>query len=263
VEEKQMHLTGLDLLFWAAGFGAHLILLSVLLIRRRFKQFPIFTAFIFANILRTIALYFVGRLGTKTAYFYAFWSLGILDTLLQVSVVYEMYALTFRPLGAWARDMRAAFKWLTMSTIAVAAGLTWLAAPHARLWIQVVVIKGTFFSSVLMSELFVGMIALSVKAGLPWKSHVARISQGLGLYSAVDVLVETGPSYFGVGRGVQIYTTLSHVRMSGYLICVSYWIVMLWREAPAAREMPVRFLGHLIQLRNAADSDLERIRVRK
>jgi len=258
-----MHLTGLDLLFWAAGFGAHLILLSVLLIRSRFKQFPIFTAFIFANVLRTIALYFVGRLGTKAAYFYTFWSLGILDTLLQVSVVYEMYAFTFRPLGRWARDMRAAFKWLTMSTIVVAAGLTWLAAPHARLWIQVVVIKGTFFSSVLMSELFVGMIALSVKAGLPWKTHVARISQGLGLYSAVDVLVEAGHSYFGVGPSAQIYTTLSHVRMSAYLTCVGYWVVMLWREAPAGREMPGRFLSQLIQLKDVADSDLERIRVRK
>jgi len=258
-----MHLTGLDLLFWAAGFGAHLTLLSVLLIRRRFRQFPIFTAFIFTNVLRTIVLYFTESLGTKATYFYTFWLLGILDMLLQISVVYEMYALTFRPLGAWARDTRPAFKWLAMSTVGVAAALTWLAAPHARLWMQVVVIKGNFFSSVLMTELFVGMIALSVKAGLPWKTHVARISQGLGLYSAVDVLVEAGHSYFGVGHGVHIYTTLSQVRMSAYLVCVGYWIVMLWREAPAAREMPERVLGQLNELKSAVDSDLERIRVRK
>lgn len=114
-----------------------------------------------------------------------------------------------------------------------------------------------------MTELFVGMIALSVKAGLPWKTHVARISPGLGLYSLVDVLVEAAHSYFGVGRSVQIYTDLSQVRKSAYLVCVGYWIVMLWREAPAARKILERFLGQLIELKNAVDADVERIRVRK
>lgn len=258
-----MHLTGLDLLFWAAGFGAHLILLFVLLIRRRFRQFPIFTAFILTNVLRTIALYLVELLGTKATYFYTFWSLGILDTLLQICVVYELFALTFRPQGEWVRDLRGSFKWLAASTVAVAAGLTWLAAPHARLWMQVVVIKGNFFSSVCMSELFVGMIALSVRAGLPSKTHVARISQGLGVYSVVEVLIEAGHSYFGVGRNEQVYVALSHARMSAYLICVGYWIVMLWRQAPASREMPERTLGQLIELKKVVESDLERIRVRK
>ncbi|HLH36146.1 MAG TPA: hypothetical protein VKX41_15855 [Alloacidobacterium sp.] len=258
-----MHLNGLDLLFWAAGFGAHLILLFVLLIRYRFRQFPIFTAFILANVLRTVVLYLVQRMGTKANYFYTFWSLGILDMLLQISVVYEMYSLTFRPLGTWAPDTRAALKRLGVAAVAVAAGLTWLAAPRARLWIQVVVIKGSLFSSALMTELFVGMIALSVKAGLPWKTHVARISQGLGFYSMVDVLVEAGHSYYGVGRNLQVYTALSQVRMSTYLICVFYWAFMLWREAPAARKMPKRLLSQLIQLNSMADSKLESIRVRK
>ncbi|HEY2467780.1 MAG TPA: hypothetical protein VGI45_08050 [Terracidiphilus sp.] len=258
-----MHLTGLDLLFWAAGLLAHLILLAVLLIRRRFKQFPIFTAFILANILRTAILYIVGHYGTKHIYFYTFWSFGVLDTMLQLAVVYEMYSLTFRPLGTWASDVQDAFRWLAVLTIAVAAGLTWLAAPHARLWVQVVVIRGNFFSSVCMSELFVGMIALSAKAGLPWKTHVARISQGLGIYSVIDVLIEAAHSYFGVIRNVQTYTTLSHVRMCAYLFCVAYWTIVLWRNAPAARRMPEHLLRQLIHLQVAVDSDLERIRVRK
>lgn len=258
-----MHLTGLDLLFWAAGFGAHLTLLCVLLIRCRFRVFPVFTAFILSNIGRTVALYFVELHGSQASYFYAFWSLGILDTILQLAVVYEMYSHTFRPLGAWARDIRGALSWLVALTLAVATGLTWLAAPHARLWMQIVVIKGNFFSSVCMSELFVGMIALSVRTGLPWKTHVARISQGLGAYSIIDVLIETGHSYFGVGRNTQIYTTLSHFRMSVYLVCVAYWIVMLWRNAPEARELPESLRSQLIRLQNVVDSDLERIRVRK
>jgi hypothetical protein len=258
-----MHLTGLDLLFWAAGLGAHLALLTVLLIRRRYRDFPIFTTFILVNILRTLALYFVGVRGSRATYFYTFWSLGILDTMLQISVIYEMYAITFRPAGVWASDVKEAIQGLAAVTIVVAAALTWLAAPPVRLWVQVVVIRGNFFSSACMSALFVGMIALSVKTGRPWKTHVARISQGFGIYSMLDLLVEAGHSYFGVLRDVRTYTALSHVRMIAYLGCVGFWTVMLWRDAPVLRRMPEHMLDLLTRLQSVADSDLERIRVRK
>jgi hypothetical protein len=258
-----MHLTGLDLLFWTVGFGEHLILLFILFARRRFKVFPLFTAFIIANIGRTAALYLVSLLGSKASYFYIFWSLGILDTILQLSVVYEMYSLTFRPLGVWARDIRGAFVWLVAVSITVAVALTWLATPPARLWTQVLVIKGNFFSSACMSEFFVGMVVLAVKVGLPWKTHVARISQGLGVYSIIDVLIEAGHSYFGVDRSTHGYTTLSHFRIAAYLVCVAYWIVMLRRDEPRSRKLPENFRGQLIHLQTMVDSDLERIRARR
>ena len=258
-----MHLTGLDLLFWAAGLGAHVALLCVLLLRRSFRVFPIFTTFILANVGRTLALYLVEHYGNKAGYFYTYWSLAILDTVLQLSVVYEMYFLTFRPLGKWARDLRGSFVWLVAGSIVVAIGLTWLATPHARLWMQVVVIKGSFFSSACMSELFVGMIALSVKAGLPWKTHVARISQGLGVYSIIDVLIEAGHSYFGVNRNTQMYTTLSHFRMTAYLCCAAFWIVMLSKDAKETRKLPESLRGQLILLQGNVDLQLERVRARR
>jgi hypothetical protein len=107
------------------------------------------------------------------------------------------------------------------------------------------------------------MIVLSVKSGLPWKSHVARISQGLGVYSGIDLLIETGHSYFGAGRNTQVYAVLSHFRMSAYLVCVAYWIVMLWRNAPEPRKLPDSLRGQLIRLQRSVDSDLDKIRVRK
>ncbi len=258
-----MHLTGLDLLFWVAGLGAHLILVSVLFVRGRFRAFPIFTAFTVANIARTAGLFLVMRYGSNGSYFGTYWSLGILDTLLQLAVVYEMYSLTFRPFGRWAPDVQGELVWLLAGSMAIAAALTWLATPPVRHWMQGVVIKGSFFSSACMSQLFVGMVALSVKAGLPWKSHVARISQGLGIYSIVDVLIEAGHSYFGVAGNIQAYTTLSHVRMGAYLLCVAYWIVMLWRNAPDSRKLPETMRGQLFQLQKIVDSEARSTRARR
>jgi len=51
--------------------------------------------------------------------------------------------------------------------------------------------------------------------------------------------------------------------MSAYLVCVAYWIIMLWRNAPEPRKLPDGLRGKLIRLQHLVDSDLDKIRVRK
>src|ERR1700677_1342613 len=122
-----MHLTGLDFFFWAVSFLGNLGLLFVLWHRRRAKSFPLFTALITLNVVRTIVLYFVLKLGTKENYFYTYWSLALLDTALQLGVVYEIASRVFRPVGVWARDVRDSFIWMVGLSVIVALGLSWLA----------------------------------------------------------------------------------------------------------------------------------------
>ena len=258
-----MHLTGIDLLFWAGSFLGHIILLSALLIRRRAKEFPVFTTLITANIVRTIVLFLIQQYGTKADYFYTYWSLAVLDVMLQLGVAYEMTSRIFRPLGEWARDIKRSLVVWIAGSIALAAGLTWLASPPTRLWIQTAMIRGNFFSAALLSELFVGMIVLSVTAGLPWKTHVARIAQGLGIYSVCTVLIEAGRTYFGLKRGTHTYDELSHTRIAVYLVCVVYWIIMLWREAPQPREMTEQMRRQLLALQRNAGHQLQSLRSRR
>jgi len=100
------------------------------------------------------------------------------------------------------------------------------------------ILKGSFFSAALMSELFVGMLAVSALAGLSWSSHVAKIAKGLTVYSAATLVLETANTWLGLGGSGRIYDDFSRVRIAIYLGCVAYWIVALWRDAPPARRMP-------------------------
>jgi hypothetical protein len=260
--EIQMHLTGLDLLFWAAGFAAHLILLLVLLIRQRVKTFPVFTLFVTLNVARTIALFFIQRYSSRSVYFYTFWALAIIDVGLQLGVVYEMASRIFRPGGHWAIDARRGMVGWAVGSIAVAAGFASLPRPQAKIWEQVVMIRGNLFSDALLSELFVGMIVLSAQSGLPWKTHVARITQGLGVYSLATVAIEMARTYFGLKSGTTVYDELTRVRMGIYLVCVTYWIVMLWRQAPPARGMSERMRREISSLNDAARRGAELLRPR-
>src|SRR5258708_16189600 len=93
-----MHLTGLDLLFWAAGFLENLGLLFVLWYRRRARGFPFFTALITLIVIKTIVLYFVLHYGSKDSYFYSYWSLTVLDTTLHLCVVSDTPPPVSKPL---------------------------------------------------------------------------------------------------------------------------------------------------------------------
>jgi hypothetical protein len=231
-----MHLTGLDLLFWALTFFEHCVLLTVLWYRHRAARFPIFTTLITMNVVRTIVLYFTLRFGNSETYFYTFWSFGFLDVTLQLAVAYELVTHVFGRLGAWAPDMRRSFAVLAGASLLIASVLTWLATPATRTLRSAIVIRGNFFSSALMTELFVAMIVLSVTMNFPWRTHVAGLTQGFGIYSIFGIITESAHTYFGTGK--HAYATVSQVRISLYCLCVAYWIFVLARDEPQPRKLP-------------------------
>ena len=255
-----MQLTGLDLFFWAAGLLGHMVLLCVLLLRRRAAQFPFFTGLIGANIVRTLVLYTALHHGPKLAYFYTYWSLALVDLALQLCVAFEITSMVFRPLGTWAPDVRHRSLWLVCGSTVIASGLTWLASPPTNTWRQLIVIRGSLFAAALMGELFVGMTALSVSLGLPWRTHVARIAQGLGVYSIVTILIEGAHSLIGLSNGTRIFNALSHFRIGMYLVCLGYWTVTLWREAPRPKQVSEQMRAQLYALQTRLAYELEGIR---
>jgi hypothetical protein len=258
-----LNLSALDLFLWAAGFAGNVALLFVLFYRRRAHQFPFFTLLIAHNVLRAIVIYCVLHLGTKQDYFWTYWSMALFDACLQLCIVYELAVLVFRPMGRWAPDVRQRFLWLVIPSVAIAVALSCMAAPPARNWMQVVVTRGNLCAESLMSELFVLIMALSVSAGLPWKTHAARIAQGLGTYSLFSLIIQTAQSYFGVDRSVPQFVMLSHLRIAAYDVCVIYWVVALWMEAQQPTPMPETVRESLFALRSRVAYDLGVLRSRK
>jgi hypothetical protein len=251
-----LHLTGLDRLLWALSLFGHCALLGVLLLRRRAPSFPAFTTLIAVNILRTITLYLILRFGSPDAYFYTYWTLAIVDVALQLAVAYELATHVFQPLGAWTPDLKRSLVAIAGASLLIAAGLTWLATPPATTLRLAIVLRGTFFTSALMGELFVAMIALSVTMGLPWRTHVARLAQGLGVYSIFCILTEAAHNYFGAAR----YKLVSHIRIELYLACVLYWIITLAMKEPEPRKLPEQLHQELRALQSKAALMLQSLR---
>jgi hypothetical protein len=252
-----MRVTQVDLLLWLAGFISHIALFSVIWIRRHAHKFPVFTGLIALNIVRTVLLFVIERRRRPELYFYSFWFLAAVDALLQLGIVYEVASQVFRPLGKWARDIRKRLViWVAAST-AVALLLTAIPKPPSRFWIQVVILKGSFLCAALMSELFVGMIALSAIAGLAWPPLTVKVAKGLGVYSLTTLLFETANTCLGLAGQGTVYSLLARVRILLYLGCVAYWIYSFWtttqrgQEMPEALRMQVSAIGETVRKRLA------------
>lgn len=258
-----MQLNGTDLFFWASGLLGHIALLFVLFGRRRAAMFPFFTTLITLNIVKSVVLFLVAHFESKHSYRVAYTSFASVDLVLQLCVVYELASHVFRPMGRWAPDIRKSFFILLVISVVLAAGLTCLPTVPAKTWLGAVLNRGNLFSSALLCELFVGMIALSVTVNLPWKTHVARISQGLGSYSLLGLITEAGHSTFGMERSSRIASDLTTVRLMTYLACLAYWIVTLWAEAPAPKELPEEMRRQLFTLQIIVEYDLRKLRAIK
>jgi hypothetical protein len=194
-------------------------------------------------------LYLVYRYA-RASYFNTYWCMGAGDVALQLGVFFEVVWRVFRPLGTWAPDVKKGLVLVVVVSCGVASMLTWMAAPATHKPIVSFVIKGNFFSSALLSELFLGMMILASWAGLPWKTHVARIAQGLGTFSAVGLITE-GARTLPASYSRSVYFFWSHVEMVCYLLCLGYWIVTLWQEAEVPRALPDKIreeLAHLNRL---------------
>lgn len=258
-----MQLNSIDLFFWAAGLLGHIALLVVLFGRRRAAVFPFFTALIVSNIVRTVVLVLVAHFESKQSYRIIYTSFASVDLLLQLCVVYELASQVFRPTGRWAPDAQKGILVMSAVSVVIAAGLAFLPSVSAKAWLASVLNRGNLFSSALLCELFVCMIALSVTVRLPWKTHVARIAQGLGFYSLLGLLTEAGLSVFGMERGAPIASALTFVRFGTYLVCLAYWLITLWLEAPAPRELPEEMRKQLFTLQTRLEYDLRQIRAYK
>jgi hypothetical protein len=256
-----MQLTGTDLLFWVAGLFVHVTLLVVLFTRRRAKTFPVFTTLIAANVLNGVVLFEIANYGTEHFYLVVYFVFAVLDLILQLSVTYELARDIFCPTGTWAPDVRKGFFILIVAGGPLALVLAALPTPDETTWIRSLITRGNLFSSAFQCELFVGMIAFSATARLPWKTHVARIAQGLGFLSSIGLLTEAGHNV--LPKSSTLYQNLTLIRMTAYLLSAGYWIVMLWLNAPELRELPEEMRRQLFTLQAMLNNDLRKLRALK
>jgi hypothetical protein len=255
-----MQFTTLDNVLWVAGVVANAALLCVLLLRRRWRTFPVFTLYIAFDVTRTLALMLVYHYGSIEAYRVAYWGTSFTATALQLGWLYEIARDVLRPTGTWIRDARGQFLlWSGLGAL-IALAAAWAIRPVASSAVGTWEVKGFVFTSLLTCEIFLAMSVAANRLGLRWGNHVMALTIGLVPRAVTSVGCDIVYSAYG---WTPYFAVLDHTRIFLYMAVEIYWAVTFWfpeqERAPVSPEMR----EYLVALHNRVQYDLDRLAVKK
>jgi hypothetical protein len=251
-----MDLTKLENVLWAAGFVGHAALFLVLLVRRRWRQFPILTCLIAYQVIDTITLFLIFRYGSNHSYTVAYWTADVVDFLFQLGLIFEIARVVLRPTGTWIRDARSFFLLAGSIGAAIALVLCLMVKPTMPSALSIWAIRATLFTALLDCELFLAMLYASNRLGLEWRNHVMALAQGLTVWAFGGVISDIAHILLGWSRE---FLVLDQLLMCLYLAVLLYWIFTFWSPEPDRAPLSSEMKNYLVALHDRVQYDLGRV----
>ena len=252
-----MKLASLDNVLWAAALAGNAALLTILLVRRLWRLFPFFTGLIAFSIARTVLLFLISSSHSGWAYFRTYYALLLVDYILQVALIFEIARTVLRPTGTWVRDARRGFLlWASVGAL-LAAGIALTVSPPGMSGFDLWDARSLVFTALLTCEMFLAMSTAANRLGLPWRSHVMAVGQGLTVWAAIALLSDLGHVVFGWNR---TFATFDYVLEFAYLGVLAFWAVSLWQPQRAREPLSPEMQKYLLALHRRVHYDLERVR---
>ena len=249
-----MNLSALDWLLVAATLLGNTALLAVLIVRRRWKDFPVFTTYMAFDTLLLPLLSVIVRYGSQRLYSRVYWASVLIEFVLQLGVIWEIALIVMRPTGSWVRDAKKQFILWGAAGILLAAALPWLVSPPGATLLARLEVRGNLFTSLVICELIAVVTRTSKSLGLGWRNHVMALGNGWTAWAVTAILVDGLHSYFGADR---YFVVLEHVRMFAYLAALGYWMVQFWLEEPARQPISPELNNYIQALHRRIKLDLD------
>ena len=250
-----MNLSILENLLWALGFVSNLTLLLVLIVKGRWRNFLFFTTWIGFQVLLTITLFALYRLGENGLYSKVYWSTGIIDFLLQLCIIVEMSRIVLRPAGTWVYRTRKRFTLLALFGTLLATAATFILHPEAHTTLEVWEMRADLFTSLMFVEVFLAMMGTANRLSLRWSTHVVKLGQGLLAWATVGVLVDALHTLLG---RYQWFSALENVRDIVWIAATIYWIFGFWKPERESGIPLKNGKEYLVDLHQQVQYDLAR-----
>jgi hypothetical protein len=251
-----MNLSALDWMLIAATSLGNTALFAVLIIRRRWRDFPVFTVYMGFETVLNIVQYALFLYGLGIWLIWVYWASVLIEFALQLGVIWEIAHVVLRPTGTWVRDARKQFILWGAAGILLAAALPWLVSPPDSSLIGRLMVRGFLFTSLVTCELIAVVTRTSKSLGLGWRNHVMALGNGWTVWAVVAILVDGLHSFFGAHR---YYGELDKARMFSYLAVLCYWSVQFWLEEPARQPISPQLRAYIEVLHQKIKIDLDTI----
>jgi hypothetical protein len=255
-----MNLSALDWILVVATSLGNTALFAILIVRRRWREFPVFTTVMGFETAVGPVLYLLVQYGSRSLYKEVYWSSVLIEFALQLGIIFEIAHIVLRPTGTWVRDAKKQFILWSAAGILFAAALPFLVTPPAATLLHRLEVRGDLFTSLVICELIAVVTRTSRSLGLGWRNHVMALGNGWTAWAVAAILVDGLHSYFGAER---YFGELEHTRMVVYLAVLGYWTVQFWLEEPARQPISPELSAYIQDLHRRIKNDLDTLSVQR
>jgi hypothetical protein len=248
-----MQFSHLEDSFWAAGLVGEVLLLSILVVRKIYRTFPVFFGWLTFALLSEPTLYWFLHHTTSRTYYQVYFALNFPQYLLEALVLLEIAAKVVQPVRKSLPAGLLYFLALLMFAIGgagflIAAHLNSATLAHPRSFMVI-----NMAMAILRLVTFIFIAAFSQVLGLGWKNHVLQLASGLAFYAAVTLLVEillshlqSGPAY------IRSFYDLQYLRIASYLCSLYYWCYSFSRKEAPRKEFSSKMSELLVSISETA-----------
>jgi hypothetical protein len=243
-----MRLDDLTTFVWLGGIALQVALAAVLLVRKVWQKFPLFTMYFLANLAVNCLLCLVAILHFPGLfYFYCYWCSQCVVLVLGLGVVYEVFARLFVHYAALKATALTFFRGIAVVLLVCGAVVIAVQPQGERAFSS---ISGFFFLAEEVVRLIeVGLVTFlflfASLFGLHWRQSEFGITLGLGTYAVADLIMVSLRAYWGY------HAVLSMGIMLAFDISVLIWMGYLLAPQAAVQNVEVREPGHLEQWNKA------------
>lgn len=230
-----MELNHWDIILWISGYVGNICLMAVLCAKKRYKTFPWFTLFLANELVQDPLLALLAHYGSTKHYFYAYWSLDLLDSLLLLIVIFELCRTVTRVIDENKNIFRSHdLIWLALALLITGISC-WALAPELQNPIVTLAFKAATMTSITMCGLTVYVFLAAFFYGVRFRVHSVAITYGLTAYALTRMLVYVAVLNTG---SAEAWELLSRWSKPLYILMLFGWSLMLWLEEPKRKFSP-------------------------
>jgi hypothetical protein len=234
-------------ILYLLGIMAEFALLGVLVVRRQYRAFPIFTAYFAFNVFSDLLIIpLSARPHSHAADWVALFLLPP-EYLLELGVLLEIALRVLQPVRA-SLPQKAIKLFSGMVVIALLAGvaLAWHVNPHGGGIYEKLKFPLDLTVGFLRMLLFAVTAAFAQMLGIGWKNKVLQLATGLSLYSALDLIASLMQSNFGSSL------TADHLKVGAYLLELGFFLWAFTTKEAERREFSPQMREFLISISHRA-----------
>jgi len=230
-----MELNHWDIILWISGYVGNICLMAVLCAKKRYKAFPWFTLFLANELVQDPLLALLARYGAAKHYFYTYWFLDVLDSLLLLLVIFELARTVTRVIDEFKNMFRSHDLFWLAAALLITGISCWTLAPELPNPIVTLAFKAATMTSITMCGLTVYVFLAAFFYGVRFRVHAVAITYGLTAYALTRMLVYVAVLNTG---SADAWELLSRWSKPLYILMLFGWSLMLWLEEPDRKLSP-------------------------